>query len=120
MRRTAVGVTASFRVTDGHAPTEETASASFSADSATVTGSMDPNGCNRPILESVVTRDSGNRIEMTVGGKSPYGETATVECGNASYDYECVLSFSESVPSVVEVIHSHADGDEQTFRLERE
>lgn len=120
MRRTADGVTASFRVVDGHAPTDDTASATFDGETVTVTGTMDPSGCNRPTLAGLRYDADDGVVHLAVGGASPYGETATVECGNASYDYRCSLSVSRGAPEAVELRHSYDGKDDRSFTLVRE
>ncbi|MEF8799610.1 MAG: hypothetical protein V5A56_01060 [Halolamina sp.] len=120
MRKTADGITATFSVVDGHAPTDDTASATFEDERVTVTGTMDPSGCNRPVLTAVRYNSTDGVIHLDIGGKSPYGETATVECGNASYDYRCVLSVSQGEPEAVEVIHNYDGRDNRSFNLVRE
>lgn len=119
MRRTVNGVTATFRVVDSHAPTDDIASATFGDETVTVTGTMDPSGCNRPTLTAVRYNATDGVIHLDIGGKSPYGETATVECGNASYDYRCSLSVNQGDPEAVEVIHNYEGRDTRSFNLVR-
>ncbi len=120
MRRTADGVTATFRVIDGHAPTDDTASATFEGKTVTVTGTMDPSGCNRPVLTAVRYHAADGVIHLDIGGESPYGATATVECGNASYDYRCELSVTQGEPEAVEVVHTYDGRDNRSFNLVQE
>lgn len=117
---TADGVTATFRVVDSHSPTEDTVDATFGEQQVTVTGSMDPENCNEPTLESVGYNADAGRITLIVGEYSPYGETATVECGNASYDFQCVVTVDEGQPSVVKVTYDHPERGDQLFTVERE
>lgn len=119
MRQTADGVTATFRVVDSHAPTDDIARATFDGETVTVTGTMDPSGCNRPTLTAVRYNAADGVIHLDIGGESPYGKTATVECGNASYDYRCTLSVSRGDPEAVEVIHNYEDRDNRSFNLVR-
>lgn len=119
VRHTADGITATFRVVDGHAPTDDTASATFEADRVTVTGTVDPSGCNRPTLTAIRYDAADGIVHLEIGGESPYGETATVECGNASFDYRCVLSPDHGRPTVVEVAHDYERRDARSFTLER-
>lgn len=119
VRETADGVTATFQVVDGHAPTDDTASATFEEMHVTVTGTMDPSGCNRPTLSSVRYNPADSVIHLTIGGESPYGQTATVECGNASFDYRSVLSVDSGRLTAVEVVHDYEDKAVQSFTLER-
>lgn len=119
-RKTADGVAATFQVVDGHRPTEDTAQADFGDGKVTVTGTMDPEGCNEPTLSSVSYAPSEGRIDLVVGESSPYGETATIECGNASYDFRSVVTVDEGRPTVVEVTYDHPTNEDQTFTLERE
>lgn len=118
VRKTAEGVTATFRVVDGHSPTEDTVDATFGEQQVTVTGSMDPENCNEPTLESV-GYDAGS-VSLVVGEYSPYGETATVECANASYDFRCVVTVNEGRPSVVEVTYDYPESEDQMFIVERD
>ncbi len=120
IRRTADGITATFRVVDGHTPTDDTASATFADETVTVTGTMDPSGCNRPTLTTVRYHVTDGVIHLDIGGKSPYEGTVTVECGNASYDYRCVLSVNRGAPEAVEVIHNYDGRDNRSFDLVRE
>jgi len=120
MRRTADGITATFTVIDGHAPTADTASATFEEETVTVTGTMDPPGCSRPVLTAVRYNSTDGVIHLDMGGKSPYWETATVACDKASYDYRCVLSVSRGEPEAVEVIHNYDGKDNQSFNLIQE
>ncbi len=83
-----------------------------------VTGAMDPAGCREPVLRSVVYDEGARRIRLVVGTESPYGPTATVECGNAVYEYRCVASVEGRSPTTVEVVHSFADREDRTFVLE--
>ncbi len=118
VRRTADGIAATFRVVDSHAPTDDTASASFNGSEVLVQGTMDPSGCNRPTLDTIRYNAADGVIHLKIGGKSPYGETATVECGNASYDYRCRLTVDQSQPEAVEVVHDYAGKQIRSFLLE--
>jgi len=118
--RTRTGVEASFEVVDGHQPTDPTAAARFEADRVIVTGTMDPGGCREPILGSVAYDRPAGRLRLVVDTESPYGPTATVECGNASYDYRCTVSVEDGTPAVVEVVHAHEGRDDRTFVLRDE
>ena len=120
VQKTADGVTATFRVVDSHFPTEDTVDATFGEQQVTVTGSMDSENCNKPTLESVGYNADAGRITLIVGEYSPYGETATVECGNASYDFQCVVTVDEGQPSVVTVTYDHPERGDQLFTVERE
>jgi hypothetical protein len=120
VRQTADGITATFQVVDGHAPTDDTASASFEETHVTVTGTMDPSGCNRPMLSSVRYNAADSVIHLRIGGESPDGQTGDVECGNASFDYRSVLSVDSGRPTTVEVVHDYEDKTGQSFTLERE
>lgn len=120
VRKTADGVTATFRIVDGHQPTEDTAHADFSEGNVTVTGTMDPVGCNEPTLASVSYAPSKSRIDLVVGESSPYGETATVECGNASFDFQSVVTVDEGQPTVVVVTYDHPTNEDQTFTLRQD
>lgn len=119
VQQTTDGVEATFEVIEGHAPTDDAASATFREKQVTVTGTMDPTGCNRPALESVRYNPTGGVIRLLIGGTSPYGSMATVECGNASFDYRSVLSVNEGRPTAVEVVHNYSGKDNQSFNLER-
>lgn len=66
---TGAGVTATFQIFGGHSPTDDTVEATFSDQQVTVTGSMDPAGCNEPMLKSV-GYDFG-RIELVNRQYSP-------------------------------------------------
>lgn len=119
VRRTADGVAVTFEVLDVHAPTEETASAQFADDRVTVTGSVDPAGCRRPSLTGVGYDPADGRVRLVVGSASTYGPTATVECGNASFDYEAVATIERGRPTAAAVVHDHHEGDDRTFAFER-
>ena len=80
---------------------------------------MDPAGCRKPILRSVNSTASTQTIRLVVGTESPYGPTATVECGNASYDYRSIVSVENGTVTVVEVVHDHTERDDRTFILEK-
>ncbi|MBV0926279.1 hypothetical protein KTS45_18895 [Halomicroarcula limicola] len=120
IQQTADGVTATFRVVDSHAPTEEDVNATFDGQHVTVTGSMDPAHCNEPTLESVGYTVDAGRLTLVVGEYSPYDETATVECGNASYDFRCVVTVAEGQPRVVEVAYETPGSDDRVFTVDRE
>lgn len=120
IRKTADGVTATFQIVDGHSPTEDTVDATFDEQQITVTGSMDPASCNEPTLESVSTDADTGRVTLVVVEYSRYGETATVECGNASYDFQCIVTVHEGRPSVVEVTYDHPGSNDQTFTIKRD
>lgn len=119
VRRTADGIAATFQVLDGHRPTEDTASATFDDERVTVTGTVDPSGCNRPALKSVQFDAADDVVHLAVGVASPYGRTATIECGNASFDYRSVLSADSGRPTAVEVVHDYRGKDDRSFVLER-
>jgi len=119
MRQTADGLTATFRVVDSHAPTDDAASATFEGGTVTVTGTMDPSGCNRPALAGLRYSTTDGVVHLAVGGESPYGESPTVECGNASYDYRCVLTASRGDPEAVEVVHDYEGKDDRSFTIVR-
>ena len=86
----------------------------------TVTGTTDPEGCNEPTLASVRYAPPKGRIDLVVGESSPYGETATVECGNASYDFRSVVTVDEGQPTVVAVTYDHPTNEDQAFTLHRD
>lgn len=119
VRRTANGLTATFQVVDSHAPTDDTASATFDDGQVTVNGTMDPSGCNRPTLSTVNYNSADGVIHLLIGGESPYGSTETVECGNASFDYRSVLTADSGSPEAVEVVHNYEGKDDRSFNLER-
>ncbi|WP_135305997.1 hypothetical protein [Haloarcula amylovorans] len=119
IQQTAAGVTATFRVVDSHAPTEEDVNATFNGQHVTVTGSMDPARCNKPTLESVSYAVDAGRLTLVVGEYSPYGETATVECGNASYDFRCVVTVTEGQPHVIEVTYDTPESADHVFTVDR-
>lgn len=121
VRRTAARVEASFRVVDSYGPTgaeELTASADFEADRVVVTGAMDPAGCREPVLRSVAYDEAAGRVRLVVATESPWGPTATVECGNAAYEYRCVATVESGSLESVEVVHSLADREDRMFVLE--
>lgn len=119
VRHTADGIEATFQIVDGHRPTDDTANATFSDSQVVVTGTIDPAGCNRPTLTELRYTATDGIIHLTIGGESPYGPTATIECGNASFDYRCVLSTERGRPTTVELIHNYQDTDNRSFTLER-
>lgn len=118
-RRTADGITATFRVVDSHAPTDDTANATFDDTEATVTGTMDPSGCNRPAIGSVQYNTTDSVAHLLIDTESPYGPTPTVECGNASYDYRCILSVKQGPLTTIEVVHQYDGKENQSFNLVR-
>ena len=83
----------------------------------TVTGTMDPSGCDRPVLTGVGFDPDAGVVRLVIGGESPY-RTADVECGNASFDYRCVASVDRGSPTAVAVVHDYGDETER-FALER-
>jgi hypothetical protein len=119
VRQTADGTAATFQVVDGHAPTDDTANAIFEETQVTVTGTMDPSGCNRPMLSAVRYNAADSVIHLRIGGESPYTQTEDVACGNASFDYRSVLSVDSGRPTAVEVVHDYEDKAVQSFTLER-
>lgn len=120
VRHTADGITATFRVTDGHRPTDDSANATFNDKQVIVTGTMDPTGCNRPALKRVQYNTSTDSIHLRIGGTSPYDGTPTVECGNASYDYRCQLTVDAGQPTAVEVVHEYDGKSDRSFSLKRQ
>lgn len=118
-RLTSDDIAATFQVLGGHTPTDDTASAVFDDEQVTVTGTMDPSGCNRPKLGAVSYNSTDGIIHLMIGGESPYGPTATVECGNASFDYRSVLTTEGDSPAAVEVVHNYQNKDNRSFNLER-
>lgn len=120
VRRTTNGLAATFQVVDSHTPTDDTASATFDDGEVTVTGTMDPSGCNRPTLSTVNYNSADGVVHLLIGEESPYDSTETVECGNASFDYRCVLTADSGSPEAVEVVHNHEGKDNRSFNLERD
>lgn len=118
-RRTAEGITATFRVVDSHTPTSDTAEATFDDTEAIVTGKMDPSGCNRPLIGSVQYNSTDGVATLLISTESPYDPTTSVECGNASYDYRCVLGVDQGSLSAIEVVHQYDGKDHQSFSLIR-
>lgn len=118
VRRTADGVAATFRVVDAHRPTDDAASATFDGRQVTVTGTMDPGGCREPALGSVRYGAADGVVHLTVATASRFGETATVECGNASYDYRVELVVDSGDPEAVELVHDYRE-DAREFTLEK-
>lgn len=119
VRRTAEGVTATFEILDAHRPTEEAARAEFTDGRVVVTGNVDPAGCGRPVLTSVEYEPADRHVRLVVGSRDRYGPTATVECGNASFDYEAVVTVERTHLDAATVTHAHPDED-RTFELERQ
>lgn len=119
VRATSDGVTATFRVVDGHTPTDDTASAAFDGGAVTVTGTADPTECNRPTLSNVRYNSRDRVVVLAIGESSPYGETATIECANASYDYRCELTVDadEDTPQAVDLVHHYDGKDDRSFAL---
>lgn len=117
---TGEGVTARFRVVGGHAPTDDAASATFDGQQMAVSGTMDPSDCNRPSLSSVRYERTAKTVHLRIGGESPYGTDATVECDNASYDFRCVLAVDRGQPAAVEVVYDYRGKADREFTLERE
>jgi hypothetical protein len=115
VRATGDGLRATFRIVDVHAPAEERASATFEDDRVVVTGTVDPGGCRRPTLGSV--GHDGETVSLVVVEAWRFGPTATVECGNASFDYRGVVTGGS--PSTVAVIHEHHEDDDRAFTFER-
>lgn len=118
VRKTADAVAATFRVVGSHAPTEDSVEAAFDGDEVTVTGSIDPAGCNEPTLDAVSYDTGAGRVELVVGQSDPYGETATVECGNASYDFRSVVTVEGGDPRVVDVTYDRPNREDRTFTVE--
>lgn len=116
-RHTAEGITSDFQVTDAHAPTDDTAAATFRNSEATVTGTMDPSGCRRPTFGSVRYQPTDGVAHLVIDTESRFGPTATVECDNASYDYRCVLSVQEGQLTAIEVVHRYDGKEDQSFNL---
>ena len=116
VRRTADGVEATFRVLDGHEPTDDIAKATFEASRIVVTGTMDPRNCRRPTL-GAVEYDDANHLRLVVVGEPRY-PNENVECGNASYDYRCVVSVDGEMPTRLDVVHDYHGDDERTFTVE--
>lgn len=119
VRRTALDVEAAFRIVDGHRPTDASATASFDGAQVVVKGTMDPGGCREPILRSVDYDRTTHTVRLVIGTESPYGPTANVECGNASYDYRCTVVVENGTPSAVEVVHAHQERENRLFVLEK-
>lgn len=113
-------VAATFQVVDSHTPTEDTASATFDGTEVTVTGTMDPSNCNRPALTDVRYNTMDAVLHVSVGGEARFGETATVECGNASYDYRCTFTVDDGSPEAVELVYAYEGKDNRSFNLVRE
>lgn len=120
MRRTADGLTATFRVVDGHQPTDDTARATFDDEQVMVTGTMDPSGCYRPTLGAVNYNATDSVANLRIATESRYGPTPTVECGNASFDYRCELVAEGRALAAVEVLHDYESKDNQSFLLNQD
>lgn len=120
MRRTADGLTATFRIVDGHQPTDDTARATFDDERVTIAGTMDPSGCYRPTLGAVTYNPPDGVANLRIGTKSRYGPTPTVECGNASFDYRCELVAGGRPLEAVEVLHDYKSKDDQSFLLNQD
>jgi hypothetical protein len=112
------GVTATFRVVDSGRPTEASVDATFDGRDVTVTGTMDPEGCNEPVLDSVSYDQEAATVELVVTTEDQY-PTLSVECGNASYDYRSVVTVDDGTPATVVVVHDHNERSDQRFTVER-
>lgn len=121
VRKTADGVSATFRVVGSRgAPLEESVDATFDGNEVTLTGSIDPAGCNEPTLESVDYDASAGRVILVVGEVDPYADsTVTAECGNAVYEFRSAVTVDEGTPTVVTVTYD-GPSDDQTFTVERD
>lgn len=119
VRLSSDGVEATFRIVDSHRPTDDTASATFDQAEVTVTGTMDPSGCNRPTLTDVDYNATDQVLHLSIGEEAQFGETATVECGNASYDYRCTLVVDSGDPEAVELLHVYDQEENRSFDLSR-
>jgi len=117
VRYTDDGLTATFRVVDVHAPTDDTANATFDGDEVTVTGTMNPGGCRRPSFGSVDSDAADEAARLRVGAESPYGPESTVVCDNASNDYRCVLAVEGGHLTAVEVVHRYEERETRSFDL---
>lgn len=118
IRRTADGVEATFEILDAHAPTDETAAATAEDGRVVVTGNVFPHGCRHPVLDSAGYDQGSGTVRLVIGTEATYGETATVECDAASYDYRTVVTVEEGPPSRVEVVHDGDERDDRTFTVE--
>ncbi len=114
---TAEGISSTFRILDSHAPTDDIATATFGDTGATVSGTMDPSGCRRPAFGSVRYNSTDGVANLMIETASRFGPTATVECGNASYDYRCILSTVEGQLTAIEVVHNYEGKENQSFNL---
>lgn len=117
LTRTAEGVRATFRVLDSHKPTDDTVRATFEASRVVVTGTMDPKNCRRPTLSTLGL--DGGVLRLVVAGEPRYPDQ-NVECGNASYDYRCVVAVDGEMPARLDVVHDYHGDDARTFTVKNE
>lgn len=113
---TADGVTATFSVGGGQKSVDDTASAQLD-DGVIVTGTMEPSGCNRPMLERVDYSVVDGVLHLKLGVEDRYPDRE-VECDNASYGYTCRSVVDEGTPNTVEIIHAYAGRDSIEFTLD--
>jgi len=116
--RSSERVSATFEVVDLRAPVGDEVSATFGGETATVTGTKDPNGCNGPVLDTVEYDPPTNRVSLVVGWESRHDSNTA--CGNASFDYRSTVTVDDAAPSVAEVIHDYEETESRTFTVERE
>lgn len=116
IERSADGVTATFEVTDVHAPTDEAVDATREGGDVVVTGTFSPYGCHHPVLAEM-GRD-GEALDLTVRAEATYGATATVECGAGSYDYRVRLVVESGSIGSITVVHDRAERDDRTYTVD--
>jgi hypothetical protein len=119
VRRTADGVAATFRLTGGRTPSEESTEVQFDGQEVTVTGTIDPEGCNRPRFESVGYDPDTGRVELVVGEYLPEG-LEDAECGNGYFDFRSVVTVDDGEPRVVELTYDHPTVEDRTFTVEKD
>ena len=120
IRRTSDDVTATFRVTDGGAPSEDDAGIRFSSRyTAIITGTVPLWTCGDPTLQSISFDVPQGVLEASIGISFDTDVTPTAECGAGRIDYRLLATAAEGQIETVRVTHLHPDREDEAFQFER-
>ncbi|EJN60959.1 hypothetical protein [Halogranum rubrum] len=79
-----------------------TASVAFESPDVVVTGCIQgPNGCHQPVLQDATVEDGALRVVVTTEAEGDGACTQAL----VQRKYEATISFDDSLPSTVEVVH---------------
>lgn len=101
-------------------PTSRPVTVSFEDSRVIVTGTIAPDGCREPVLQSSGYEGSTDVVRLVLGTDSMFGPSPTAVCESGIYRYRCAVSVENGTPATVKVVYDLHEKQDRTFVRERE